>query len=568
MKKIILSIIVICCLLISSIVSVNAFDIQTKNEKTKMIFNERNPLRNILDKKDYFNAINRDDIQYSGNPLLTGFDGDIIHAYFNTWAEQYSDGWGYKSIINDGYLYQAIQKNPPICDEWLGIVKYNASDGSLCDFEVYYDSVANCAKKDMVIIDNYIYIAGLNDIIGYSFIVKYNISGDSITFENSLTMPYYRWLGWNICADSNFIYICGDDETNDSLLLQKYNTDLEPIWSEPKTWNGPYGDDECEYMTFYDGSIFVTGSTGNGDGYTSFVLKFDSNGNLLEEIIGLNDDQSGLAIKGYNGKIYVAYRCRDGLLGLNFNALVSAYDTDLVNLWTSEPYDYCYVEYVEDMVIVDDYIYMGGTVFGIDWWNSMTIYSKGFILKVDISNGEKIWWKTVDAPGTKPWTTAVGICADESYLYLSGVYDENWFDEEGYSKAYILKCDFNGNPSSVLPNVPEISGSNSGEINVEYDYTFISTMNSNPVHLQYYIDWGDGSHNTTDFYPSGQEVIVSHTWTERGSYAIMAKAITIDGYESDWGTLEVRMPVSKTSSQPGEQSMPLGTQGSSSPTNN
>ena len=126
MKKIIISIIVICCLLISSIVSVNAFDIQTKNEKTKMIFNEQNPLRNILDKKDYFNAINRDDIQYSGNPLLTGFDGDIIHAYFNTWGEQYEGCWGYKSIINDGYLYQAIQVDPfaASSQEWIGIVKY------------------------------------------------------------------------------------------------------------------------------------------------------------------------------------------------------------------------------------------------------------------------------------------------------------------------------------------------------------------------------------------------------------------------------------------------------------
>jgi len=562
MKKIIICITLVSCLLISSIVSVNALNIQTTNEKTTMLFNEQNPLRNILDKKDYFNAINRDDIQYSGNPSLTGFDGDIIHAYFNTWDEQGSEIWGYKSIINDGYLYQAIQKNPPNDDEWLGIVKYNASDGSLCDFEIHYDDVANCAKKDVVIIDNYLYVAGLNaafnDSAGYSFIVKYNISGDSITFENSLTMPYYDWRGWNICADSNFIYICGDDITNGSLLLQKYNTDLEPIWSEPKTWNSPYKD-ECSSMTFYDGSIFVTGSTCNGNDCNSFVLKFDSNGNLLEESIGLND-RIDAVIKGYNGKIYVAYMYPGGLLGLNFNARVSAYDTDLVNLWTSEPYDYCHVDYVADMVIVDDYIYIGGTVLGIDWWN-LAPYQKGFILKVDISNGEKIWWKTVDAPGTrpKPWTDALGICADESYLYLSGKYLEYGTT----TKAYILKCDFNGNPSSELPNVPEISGSNSGEINVEYDYTFVSTMNSNPIHLQYYIEWGDGSHNITDFYPSGQEVIVSHTWTERGSYAIMAKAITIDGYESDWGTLEVRMPVSQPSSQ---QSTPRSSP-SSTPTN-
>ena len=303
MKKVIICITLVSCLLISSIVSVNALNIQTTNEKTKMIFNEQNPLRNILDKKDYFNSINRDDIQYSGNPLLTGFDGDIIHAYFNTWGEQDIECWGYKSIINDGYLYQAVQVDMWASDEYIGIVKYNASDGSLCDFEVYYDNVSSCGKKVMVIIDNYLYINGKNYDTGYSYIVKYNISGDSITFEKSLTLPYYRLAVNNFCTDGYNIYICGDDATNDSLLLQKYNTNLEPIWSGPKTWNGPYRD-SCADMTFYDGSIFVTGETFDEyNNLNSFVLKFDSNGNLLEEIIGLND-LFGVAIKGYNGKIY------------------------------------------------------------------------------------------------------------------------------------------------------------------------------------------------------------------------------------------------------------------------
>jgi len=57
----------------------------------------------------------------------------------------------------------------------------------------------------------------------------------------------------------------------------------------------------------------------------------------------------------------------------------------------------------------------------------------------------------------------------------------------------------------------------------------------------------------TDFYPSGQEVIVSHKWDKRGSYEIKAKAITTYGYESGWGTLEVRMPLSQPGSQQSSQ---------------
>jgi len=465
MKKIIICITLVSCLLISSIVSVNALNIQTTNEN-----NEQNPLRNILDKKDIFNTIKQDDNLYSGNSLSTDFDGNIFPAYFNTWGEEYLGCWpGVKTTVYDGYLYQPVRVDTLVYDEWMGILKYNASDGSLCDFEIYYDNTASCLT--MIILDNYLYISGLNYDAGYSLIVKYNISGDSINFEQSLTLPYYYLIARNICTDGYNIYICGDDATNDSLLLQKYNTDLEPIWIEPKTWNRPY-EDECWGMTFYDGSIFLTGVSSDDNSINSFVLKFDSDGNLLEETIGLNDNLVGCVIKGYEGKIYVVYG-HVNKFPPNIDFQIVSYTTDLVNIWTSEHYDYCNYDQVTDIVIVEDYIYMGGFVWGIDWMSGMASYLNSFILKVDISNGEKIWWKVVDAPGTEPGAAAMGICADESNLYLSGAYWENYAPEEATDvEAYILKCDFNGNPSSEHPNVPEISGSNSGEINVEYDYTY------------------------------------------------------------------------------------------------
>ena len=46
-------------------------------------------------------------------------------------------------------------------------------------------------------------------------------------------------------------------------------------------------------------------------------------------------------------------------------------------------------------------------------------------------------------------------------------------------------------------------------------------------------------------YNSGQKITVSHTWDEEGAYIIRAKYI-FDA-ESDWGTLEVTMPVSQQS---------------------
>jgi len=48
-------------------------------------------------------------------------------------------------------------------------------------------------------------------------------------------------------------------------------------------------------------------------------------------------------------------------------------------------------------------------------------------------------------------------------------------------------------------------------------------------------------------YESGEEVIRSHTWDEQGEFAIKAKAKDIFDAESEWGTLEVTMPVNQQS---------------------
>jgi len=67
--------------------------------------------------------------------------------------------------------------------------------------------------------------------------------------------------------------------------------------------------------------------------------------------------------------------------------------------------------------------------------------------------------------------------------------------------------------------------------------------------ISYIVDWGDNS--TLETYgpeESGVEVIASHTWSEEGTYLIKVKARDENGLESDWGILEVEMPVITISS--------------------
>jgi len=76
---------------------------------------------------------------------------------------------------------------------------------------------------------------------------------------------------------------------------------------------------------------------------------------------------------------------------------------------------------------------------------------------------------------------------------------------------------------NVPPEKPIISGPTNGKIGVEYDYTF-KTTDQNNNYLRYLINWGDGNSKTTDYYPSGQEVTLSHTWESIGTFSISAKA--------------------------------------------
>ena len=99
--------------------------------------------------------------------------------------------------------------------------------------------------------------------------------------------------------------------------------------------------------------------------------------------------------------------------------------------------------------------------------------------------------------------------------------------------------------SNDPPNKPSINGKINGIAGQSYDYTFTSTDPENQ-NVWYYIDWGDGQ--TEEWIgpcESGEEVTKSHTWDDEDTYTIRAKAKDIFDAESDWGTLEVSMPVNQ-----------------------
>ncbi len=127
------------------------------------------------------------------------------------------------------------------------------------------------------------------------------------------------------------------------------------------------------------------------------------------------------------------------------------------------------------------------------------------------------------------------------------VYITSWFggrDDSNYASFGYLHAIGRENP--VAPDAPTIDGPTEGEIGEKYEYKFTS-IHPTDEDVYYFIDWGD-YHDEYSFenwigpYPSGEEVKLNHTWRDKGSFTIKARAKGNDSLCGPWGELEVTMP--------------------------
>ena len=151
--------------------------------------------------------------------------------------------------------------------------------------------------------------------------------------------------------------------------------------------------------------------------------------------------------------------------------------------------------------------------------------------------------------GPTQWSIVYDLNECLIYLYHLHQYNNviifNLFDElELGEHVYSIPSLFE--PSdNIPPSKPIIEGPPSGKINIEHNYSFVST-DADGDEISYYIEWGDGTNSGwTRTLPSGELLNASHIWEQRDSYTIRAKAKDENGAESDWATLEVSMPKSK-----------------------
>jgi len=151
-------------------------------------------------------------------------------------------------------------------------------------------------------------------------------------------------------------------------------------------------------------------------------------------------------------------------------------------------------------------------------------------------------------------STKTGSMLDFRYFYEPigngssfGTAFRKWFEYEypysddpgGYNNiSWFYGMTILGDPTIIIkslpPYSPSIKGPISGEVKIEYEYTF-NTMDPNGNDVYYYIEWGDGSiEEWIGPYDSGEEVTKGHKWDEKGNYTIRAKAKDVRDLKSGW----------------------------------
>ena len=187
--------------------------------------------------------------------------------------------------------------------------------------------------------------------------------------------------------------------------------------------------------------------------------------------------------------------------------------------------------YLDELIVAND-IYINGTASGSCFESYSVFYGIGLYPDE---------WILIDSSTTPVeknvltiWDTPIPENETEFTIRLV-VYDT--FDQESIDEAVVYLA--------IAPDTPTIDGPTNGEVGIPYPFRF-NTTDTEGDDIYYYIDWGDGFYEEwIGPFSSGESKMVIHSWSQKGTYTIKAKAKDINGAESDWGELEVIIPRDK-----------------------
>ncbi|KYK24761.1 hypothetical protein AYK25_01660 [Thermoplasmatales archaeon SM1-50] len=349
----------------------------------------------------------------------------------------------------------------------------------------------------------------------------FNYYDDSLSVQQT-TDEGYILTGWTGS------YGAGSSD----VWLIKLNAVGVDEWIQTFGGNGLDGGD-CVQQTS-DGGYIIAGSThsfdsgGNGD---IWLIKTDANGNELwnKSFGGMYLDTGKYVQQTLDGGYIITGGTSSFSMG-NDDVWLIKTDSNGNELWNSTFGGSNWDQGKSIVQTADDGYFITG-----DYTDPVHEDLELYMIKTD-ENGNEEWSYIIDHNGETD-SGSYGIQTNDGGYIITG--------ETGkYNLAAVDVLLIKLQGTNTPPNKPTINGDSKGKPGIEYHFTF-NTIDLEGDDVYYWIDWGDDINSGwIGSYSSGEEVVVGHTWFEKGTYVIRAKAKDGLGAEGDWTTFSVTMPCS------------------------
>ena len=190
------------------------------------------------------------------------------------------------------------------------------------------------------------------------------------------------------------------------------------------------------------------------------------------------------------------------------------------------------------------------------WTNveASSILTDSFTIENNGGSFSKLDWKVLEYPEWGDWTfipsEGYDLSPEDGEFIVNVEVEAPDIENEIFTgEIKIVNIDDSGDYctidvvlSTLIPDTPTINGPTTGKPSKMYHFTFKSA-DPDEDDLYYYIDWDDD--NIEEWigpYSSNKEIMVNHTWSEKGDYTLRAKVRDVYGIESNWGELSITIP--------------------------